>query len=431
MNFTENNNYKEFYKIYSNTPERVIFFIGAGLSMPLFPSWSSFLIELISELENREKLSYDKDELLEKINKGEDFLDIADYCAEALGRSDYRDIIERTFDQEFEEKDIPRAYSRLLSLPLKAILTTNYDRIPEIGSKGKYSCYNNQNIAEGLKALEKGKKVVIKIHGDITIQNSIVLTRNDYKEIIHNNLQVQTALRSLFSTSTICFVGFSLNDPHLDLIIDSLNTLNSGFNVIHYAFLTSKSLFELQATEKRLGIRIIPYKPTDNSHSEVYEFINSLDSTKSKTAPLNLELSTTDILTLITKNFERELNLFSYNLNYRSIQKTLMIDYFTRASTEYENQREIIKLLKQCYHKTDKIENINLKCFAKSEPLVEYVKFSPIILSLSFKYSFLEEFMTNKLSENEFWKKITFFQPFMVGNVYFTNRQVGFPLINI
>lgn len=431
MSFIEHNNYKEFYKIYSETPERVIFFVGAGLSMPLFPSWSLFLQEMVDELDNRNKLTYDKAELTEKIKKGESFLDIADYCAETFGKADYRELIERTFDKDFEIKDVPKAYAKLLSLPQKAILTTNYDRIPEIGSQGKYSCYNNQNISEGLKALEKGKRIVIKIHGDITTQNSIVLTRKDYKEIINNNSTVQTALRSLFSTSTVCFVGFSLNDPHLDLIIDSLNTINDGHNIMHYAFLTSNSSFEMQATEKRLGIRIIPYLPSDSKHIEVYEFVNSLDSKGAESKTDSPDYSIPQILELISNNLERELNLFSYNVNYRAPKQNITIDYFTRASTEYENQREIIKLLKQSYCKSDKIKELKLNCYAKTSPTIEYVKYSPIILSLTCDYSYLSDFISNKLTENEFWRKLTFHQPFMIGNIHFTNRKVGFPLINI
>jgi len=432
MNFKENSNYKEFFKIYSNTPERVIFFVGAGLSVPLFPNWSGFLKELINELENKDRLSYDKKELIDKIDNGESFLDIADYCAETLGKSEYREIIERTFDKEIDENEIPKAYAKLLTLPLKAILTTNYDRIPDIGSKGKLSCYTNLNISEGLKALEKGKRIVIKIHGDVTNQSSIVLTRDDYKEIIHNNPKVQTALRSIFSTSTVCFIGFGLNDPHLDLIIDSLNTINDGKSIVHYAFLKSKSLFELRTIEKRLGIRIIPYVPTDDLHLEVLEFINSLDcNSLNKETNINTSLSINEILKQITNTLESELNLFSYNIKYNESKQNLTIDYFTRASTQYENQREIIKLLKLSYYKSKDIKTIKLNCFIKTGLIIEYVKFSPIILTIICKYESLDDFIMNKLTENEFWNQLTFFQPFMVGNIHFTNRKVGFPLINI
>jgi len=188
------------------------------LSNPLFPDWKNLLTKLVDELENRGKLSFSKNELTEKLNKGEGYLDIAGFCADQLGKSEYREIIEETFDKEIEYEKIPNAYKRLLSLPCKSFITTNYDRIPEVGSQGKFNTYNNLNISEAVKAIEKGKKIILKVHGDITLHDSIILTREDYKRIIFNNSSVSTALKSLFSTSTVCFIGFSLNDPHFEHI---------------------------------------------------------------------------------------------------------------------------------------------------------------------------------------------------------------------
>ena len=183
MTFKDTPNFKEFVELYSSNPDRVVFFIGAGLSMPLFPSWTSFLKQLVNDTDAKGKLHFPKDELLKKVKNGTSLLEIADHCAEAIGKNEYREIIEKYFDKDFEYEDIPNAYKIILTIPFKAIVTTNYDRIPEIGGQGKLSCYTNNNISEALKAIEKGRKIVLKIHGDVLNQESIVLTQEDFKKI--------------------------------------------------------------------------------------------------------------------------------------------------------------------------------------------------------------------------------------------------------
>ncbi|WP_271856234.1 hypothetical protein [Patiriisocius marinus] len=107
MNFQESHNLKDFSELYQENPERVIFFVGAGLSMPLFPSWSTFLKELVERTDAKGKLNFDKTELLVKIDNGLSFLEIADHCADAIGKNEYREIIEKNFDKEFDIEDIP------------------------------------------------------------------------------------------------------------------------------------------------------------------------------------------------------------------------------------------------------------------------------------------------------------------------------------
>lgn len=70
----ENN--QSFLEFYRDDPSRIILFVGAGLSMPLFPSWSVFLRELVNYCSSKGRLPYTKRELIRKINKGEDYLDM-------------------------------------------------------------------------------------------------------------------------------------------------------------------------------------------------------------------------------------------------------------------------------------------------------------------------------------------------------------------
>lgn len=430
MNFKESINFKYFKELYQDNPDRVIFFVGAGLSMPLFPSWASFLKQLVENTDSKGKLKFKKSELIEKIEKGSSFLEIADHCAEAIGKNDYREIIEQNFDKEFDINDIPNAYKKLLTLPFKSIITTNYDRIPEIGGQGKLSCYTNQNNSEALKAIEKGKKVVLKIHGDILNQESIVLTQEDFNNIIHNNNSVQNSLRSLFSTSTICFLGFGLSDPHFNLILDLLNTINKEQNIIHYAFLTSKSKFEIHSIEKKNGIRIIEYAASDSFHSEVEEFISilgDLEMSPKENHNINSEIN---LISLMENRFQSFLGIHSFSFYLNDAKKQLSINCFSRARTEFEQQKEILAIFKLFNFETNLLNEIKICSYIESEPNIEFIKFSPLVLVCTGKFNDSKSFAENLLSEFDFWKTLSFNQPFSIGNIHFTDRKINFPYLN-
>lgn len=430
MNFKDTENFKAFLELYTSNPDRVIFFVGAGLSLPLFPSWTTFLKQLVNDTHNKGKLGVDKDELLKYLDNGEKFLEIADFCADALGKNEYREIIEKHFDKVFQFDDVPNAYKSLLTLEFKSIITTNYDRIPEIGGRGSFSCYSNKNVPEALKAIERGKKIVLKIHGDILDQDSIILTQDDFKNIIHNNLPVQNALRSLFSTSTICFIGFGLTDPHFNLILDFLSAINNGQPILHYALLTAKSKFEILSVEKRTGIRVIEYTPSSATHPEVDEFFNLLKGINSTTPPPHNIDTTEKLLSAIELKLQSNLGISNFYLSYNPNTKRLVISYFTRARTEYEQQREIVSMFKMFDFETDLLNSIKLCCFVETDPNMEYIKFAPIILVCNCSFSEVKNLCSKSLAEIDFWKHIKFNQPFMVGNIHFVDRGVNFQYIN-
>ena len=108
---------------YHEQPEKFIFFVGAGLSQPLFPSWKT-LLENFLEQSKEGELPHEESEILELIEKGESYLDVAEVCVNAMGSTRYRDIMEKVFDKDFSEDEIPESYRALMDLSPKTIITT-------------------------------------------------------------------------------------------------------------------------------------------------------------------------------------------------------------------------------------------------------------------------------------------------------------------
>jgi hypothetical protein len=274
-------NFLELVETFKNNFDNIAIFIGAGLSMPLFSSWPAFLKDMVVSSKQKKYIDSNlENEFLENIENGKDYLDIADHCSEKLGITEYRNLIEKHFDKDFTTDDIPLAYKRLLELPVINYITTNYDKIPD---KLGVNTYNNLNVAEAQRNQVKNRKMVFKLHGDVNAQESIVLTRTEFKEIIQRT-DIQNYINNLFSSKIVLFLGFSLSDPHIDQLLDRLNTISGQKNISHYVFLNAIGLsdFGIQKNEKRFGIKIIPYIPSTPSHPEVLDLINTLGSAGKK-----------------------------------------------------------------------------------------------------------------------------------------------------
>jgi predicted NACHT family NTPase len=267
--------------LYAHHPERVALFTGAGLSSPLFPRWPRLLEKLVDECEAQGKLDYEKSELQDKIKKGEGYLDIADSCALALGVSGYRDFIRQHFNIPFGFDDVPRAYRELLALEIRVILTTNWDRIPEVGGRGTYNIFSNRRVSDAIRANADGHRFAMLLHGEANDAESLVFTREDYDRLIYRNEQpLRDFLKMIFMSETVMFMGFSFSDPHLDMVLSAIHATNAGNVLPHYVLLSGITPFDKDTLERRFGVRVIPYTPSNDSHPEVLQFVHLLSVLK-------------------------------------------------------------------------------------------------------------------------------------------------------
>lgn len=267
----------EIVKIYQNNPKKVAFFIGAGLSTPIFPSWHTLLKDAIECCEETGMLKFNKNELLLCLDKGLFYPEIAEFCKKNLSTTAYRDFLEKHFDKNFDHTEISAAYKLIFELDVDLIFTSNYDLIPNTLTS-KYRFFSNNQPVEASRAIRQGKKVLFKIHGDISDQDSIVLSYKDYEKIIKKS-DVENLIKTAFSGFTFIFLGFGLNDPHINMILNSINNINQGMQLSHYALLANVTAFESFVFEQNYSVKVIPYKPSASNHPEVRYFLDLLKST--------------------------------------------------------------------------------------------------------------------------------------------------------
>ena len=120
--------------------------------------------------------------------------------------------------------------SAIFELNPSHIITTNYDRLLEESDhifRRQYDVIIND---KDLLCSNKSKYIV-KMHGDLNQPESIVLKEQDYLEYSQKHVLVELFIKSLLTDHTFLFIGYSLNDYNIKLIISWLNYMRSENSV--------------------------------------------------------------------------------------------------------------------------------------------------------------------------------------------------------
>ena len=188
---------------------RLVVFVGAGASASVgVPAWP----ELIKSFEP---------ELPPEMYDEGDPLKTAEAYRELRGDAEYLSQVKKVL--KYGETSSGLVHDAIMSLDPCHIITTNYDDLLE-----QAATYNNKQYYVVAKdedlPLNKGEKMIIKMHGDF-INNNIVLTENDYYDYRRNFPLINSFLLSLFATKVVLFVGFSFNDFNLKFILRHVSSI--------------------------------------------------------------------------------------------------------------------------------------------------------------------------------------------------------------
>jgi hypothetical protein len=282
----------ELLEEYHANSDEIVFFVGSGLSTPLFPDWSTLLKQMIGECFSNESIgNKDSEELMELVARDGNLLEVAEFCRSRLGDS-YYPFLESVFNLEFSIDKVSRTYRQLFKLQPKLIITTNFDLIPErlassvslkMNSQSEesyvYRILDNTKIAEANKSWKR-EPLVFKMHGSINNPESIVFTANDFAQMIQNNPQMKQFVTTVLGAKRVVFLGFSFSDPHIKSLLEYIYAIYGGQVDSHYGLMSDLSSFRKE-TLSNLGLKIIEYK-SSGGHPEVFEFLQVLEKVKNK-----------------------------------------------------------------------------------------------------------------------------------------------------
>lgn len=111
---------------------------------------------------------------------------------------------------------------------LAGIITTNYDRLLESEMEDYKTFVGQEELV--FSALQ-GWAEIYKIHGSVTNPDSIIITSKDYNEFKEYSPYLAAKLMTIFMEYPIIFVGYSINDPNIRIILEELGKCLSKENL--------------------------------------------------------------------------------------------------------------------------------------------------------------------------------------------------------
>jgi hypothetical protein len=256
-------------------------YVGAGASKPAgLPMWTGML-EAMLERAIRENLVSQgaAEEYRALIANPSKNLMVASALKEDLGRH-FDDFIRATFVSP-KPKPVALHHGLAKLSDLQFVITTNYDALIERAYQAvdpDVSVCTFRDVGATQSALAKREFFILKAHGDATkIGNGIVMTDADYRELLYRQRAYQAMLATMFTSYTIIFVGTSMADPELQLLLGYISDVfipTSGPQ--HYALMAEEmGHVERSRWRKDFNVNIIPVSK-DNDYAEVAEFVEAL-----------------------------------------------------------------------------------------------------------------------------------------------------------
>ncbi|WP_136799965.1 SIR2 family NAD-dependent protein deacylase [Desulfosediminicola ganghwensis] len=253
----------------------ITFFIGSGFSNNAnLPLWD----DLIGQLEHSligDSLNDDQKKFYEKLSP----IQKAQYLYDCVGKSDVIAEVKAIFERSVKRT---RLHKRLMSFPVKTIITTNWDDLLEEAAKEGSSEVISVIWEDKQMSSIRNGRVLLKMHGTINYSDSIVFSEDDYYDFMRNQTLVKEYISTVLATNTIVFIGYSFNDFNFKILFDYVRDKLQKLSNSSYIFLPNPSDAEVSYLNKR-GLKPIVFMAS--THQEATEcFIDELSGNVSVSA---------------------------------------------------------------------------------------------------------------------------------------------------
>lgn len=275
--------YRRLQSIIAERTNRLVIWVGAGLSMPAgLPSWSELKDTLCRTLV--EKAPSDDPKEVEAAKKRADQArqEKDNWLAfqmlrEAIGPATYRATIREAFNIS-ENCKIPDNYSLILDLPVTGILNLNLDRLATRAYTKKRPGeqlieFPGFQAGQYLHVLKGSAPFIVNLHGTLTDENSWVLTRDEMRALLQKD-GYKEFVHMCLGTRTVVFVGISATDVtvggHLETLTDAKIDLGDHF------WITNRANAVTDYWAEHVQLQVIRYRSRGDDHSELSEMLSLL-----------------------------------------------------------------------------------------------------------------------------------------------------------
>lgn len=268
---------------------RVVLFAGAGVSRgeveteegpaeQAIPGWGELLVRLADRAVEIGHVPPGEGGRLRRAVRDGKYLFVAETIRRKLGAREF----DEAMDDLFRHASLrpTRRHHLITSIPFAAVITTNYDKLLEsaYAQGGRIPpTYTFDNAPDIISSLSHERFFIMKAHGDIDRKDTVVLSERDYRDVIHRQPGYRAALSTIFITKTVLFVGTSLHDTDVNLVLESVSETFGGKGPRHYALIpkTDAGESEVQHWRDFFGIHLLQYRAT-RGHPQVDRFLEAL-----------------------------------------------------------------------------------------------------------------------------------------------------------
>lgn len=257
--------------------------VGAGASLAAgLPNWEGLMLELVRRMEKIPGIDPGLvDSCKRMMADRSKWLILASVLRRHMGTAFPEFISGRFCDDKLEPTLTHKA---IAELPVRFFVTINYDDLIESAYSEKYlgkrrvDPITYDKPGDIATYFYKGAPFVLYCHGRArTDAEKIVLSESDYRSLIQAQIGYQSILQTLFTTTSFLFVGTSLNDPDIMMLLGFLHSAFHGKTPPHYALIpdNERETAEVNQFFHDFKLNAIPL-PSSNFGDEVLKYLEEL-----------------------------------------------------------------------------------------------------------------------------------------------------------
>jgi len=238
------------------------------------------IVAMALEVVGRESVEHAE---LTRLLKQKRFPELAEYCRERLGASEFDKQVRRALAPK---RGLLPSHQHIVRTPFSCVVTTNFDTLLEQayavhGDAGIPRAPTGTELTQLGTLLLDGSFFVLKAHGDALRPETMVFSANDYRRLIHATPAFQAVFSSILMTNALLFVGYSLSDTNFRLLLDQQFTVFRGQVPPRYALLSGVGEAEADILWQTARLQVLPYPEGEHHHLE--DFLARLAKTTAPT----------------------------------------------------------------------------------------------------------------------------------------------------
>jgi SIR2-like domain len=218
-------NLKKLWGLCRGTKKPTLIWVGAGASTWLgYERWVD-LAERFHRVFLRANSSYMRIEAAREL-EAEDYPAVFQRCFDTNSQS-YFSLVADAFGPRQVRPVYERFLNALRQIEGVSIVTTNVDEALE-RSLPDFELVQRTDLARSLTLISSKTPFIAKLHGTVSSVQSTIFTTDDYGRLVNDESYVEV-LRSLLTTCSVVFVGYSVRDQYLFELLAKTSKLLSLF----------------------------------------------------------------------------------------------------------------------------------------------------------------------------------------------------------